>query len=117
MSRAIALFLLCYRCNRIIFLHTLFANILTPRLLSFFFFFFNDPATPEFSPLPLRAALPISAARRRSRRGAAAGRQDRLRAARRRGLLLLEPQGAAAQPKMPAADRDRARRDDDHLLP
>src|SRR5256885_14306977 len=27
-----------------------------------FFFFLNDPATPEFSPLPLPAALPISAA-------------------------------------------------------
>src|SRR2546425_11872357 len=25
-----------------------------------FFFFFNDPATPEISPLPLHAALPIS---------------------------------------------------------
>src|SRR5256885_14366928 len=27
--------------------------------VSFLFFFFNDPATPEFSPLPLHAALPI----------------------------------------------------------
>src|SRR2546423_12727984 len=26
----------------------------------FFFFFLNDPAPPEFSPLPLPAALPIS---------------------------------------------------------
>src|ERR1041384_8804856 len=25
-----------------------------------FFFFFNDPPTPEISPLPLHAALPIS---------------------------------------------------------
>src|SRR2546430_8753759 len=28
---------------------------------TFFFFFFNDPAPTEFSPLPLPAALPISA--------------------------------------------------------
>src|SRR5256884_8312590 len=27
--------------------------------LSFFFFFLNDPAPPEISPLPLHAALPI----------------------------------------------------------
>src|SRR5256886_14069381 len=32
-----------------------------------FFFFFNDPATPEISPLPLHDALPISA--RREERG------------------------------------------------
>src|SRR5256885_6552658 len=30
------------------------------RTLSSFFFFFNDTAPPEFSPLPLHAALPIS---------------------------------------------------------
>src|SRR2546421_7033100 len=29
----------------------------------FLFFFFNDPATPEISPLPLHAALPISSER------------------------------------------------------
>src|SRR3989449_4055054 len=29
-----------------------------------FFFFLNDPAPPEISPLPLHAALPISTARR-----------------------------------------------------
>src|SRR2546429_7040798 len=28
----------------------------------FIFFFFNDPATPEFSPLPLHDALPICSA-------------------------------------------------------
>src|SRR5260370_804136 len=30
---------------------------------SFFFFFFNDPAPPEFSPLPLHAPLPICSPR------------------------------------------------------
>src|SRR5256885_13354629 len=30
-----------------------------PRLSDLFFFFFNDPATTEFYPLPLPAALPI----------------------------------------------------------
>src|SRR5256886_11304536 len=31
------------------------------RPMMFSFFFFNDPATPEFSPLPLPAAFPICA--------------------------------------------------------
>src|SRR5256885_5359417 len=31
----------------------------TPSLRCIFFFFFNDTATPEISPLPLPAALPI----------------------------------------------------------
>src|SRR5256885_13548978 len=30
-----------------------------PPLSTSVFFFLNDPATPEFSPLPLHAALPI----------------------------------------------------------
>src|SRR2546425_9982327 len=34
----------------------------------YFFFFLNDPAPPEFSPLPLPAALPISCPPRRGRR-------------------------------------------------
>src|SRR2546430_14540536 len=38
-----------------------------------YFFFFNDPATPEISPLPLHAALPISGFATR-------GRQIRFRA-------------------------------------
>src|SRR5256886_5069133 len=33
----------------------------TMSLLSSFFFFLNDPAPPEFSPLPLHAALPFFA--------------------------------------------------------
>src|SRR2546430_1815451 len=37
-------------------------------LRSFFFFFFNDPAPPEFSPFPLHAALPIGGARHDSHR-------------------------------------------------
>src|SRR5256885_63775 len=35
-------------------------------LLRFYFFFFNDPAPPEFSPLPLHAPLPICAPGRSS---------------------------------------------------
>src|SRR2546430_14342325 len=39
-----------------------------PRHITFlFFFFFNNPATPEISPLPLPAALPIPARRDRGR--------------------------------------------------
>src|SRR5256885_12535044 len=33
---------------------------LSSLFVHIFFFFFNDPATPEISPLPLHAALPIS---------------------------------------------------------
>src|SRR5256712_3818571 len=38
-----------------------------PLLWSFFFFFLNDTPTPEFSPLPLHAALPIGGAVKRAR--------------------------------------------------
>src|SRR2546421_221149 len=37
-----------------------FLFLLLGRPLAFFFFFFNDPAPPEISPLPLHDALPIS---------------------------------------------------------
>src|SRR4051812_49660363 len=37
---------------------------LVPPCLSILFFFFNDPAPPEFYPLPLHDALPISLASR-----------------------------------------------------
>src|SRR2546421_10085794 len=36
-------------------------SLLSSRTLFFFFFFFNDRAPPEIYPLPLPAALPISA--------------------------------------------------------
>src|SRR2546428_12364287 len=38
------------------------SSVQLPRLLplTIFFFFFNDPAPPEISPLPLHDALPIS---------------------------------------------------------
>src|SRR2546426_9893926 len=37
----------------------LFFCYISPLTSSCFFFFFNDPATPEISPLPHHAALPI----------------------------------------------------------
>src|SRR2546421_3900682 len=37
-----------------------FSYVLVAHLYLCFFFFFNDTATPEISPLPLPAALPIS---------------------------------------------------------
>src|SRR4051812_48217331 len=43
---------LIFMCFRIVF-----ATL--PCLLYFFFFFLNNPAPPEFSPLPLHDALPI----------------------------------------------------------
>src|SRR3972149_551444 len=45
------------------------ALALTIVFLSFFFFFFNDPATPEIYPLSLHDALPISPPRRSFREG------------------------------------------------
>src|SRR2546429_9687384 len=39
--------------------YTFFSGTLTQSRSSFFFFF-NDPAPPEISPLPLHAPLPIS---------------------------------------------------------
>src|SRR5256885_14133243 len=49
----------------VFFLLTLFLSI------EMFFFFFTNPPTPEFSPLPLHAALPLSwaAPRPAARRG------------------------------------------------
>src|SRR3989337_104284 len=44
---------------------------------SVFFFFFNDPATPEIYPLSLPDALPISARRRRDRPPARPRRRPR----------------------------------------
>src|SRR2546430_2006409 len=41
-----------------------------PRYLNLFFFFFNDPAPPEISPLSLHAAFPISCPSRRPYRAA-----------------------------------------------
>src|SRR5258708_27243446 len=45
-------------CTAIYTICMLFFKMLPPTLLRTFFFF-NDPATPEISPLPLHAALPI----------------------------------------------------------
>src|SRR2546427_13305846 len=46
-----------------------------------FFFFFNDPATTEISPLPLPDALPISPAHARRERAPAAGQDHHARGA------------------------------------
>src|SRR2546430_14421913 len=66
----------------------------------FFFFFLNDPAPPEISPLPLHAALPISAGDYCRQGAAGAGnRHDPPRRLRR---------GAAPDPA--SLSRHRARR-------
>src|SRR6266852_1513355 len=54
---------------RYIYLPTILKKAsLNPSYLSYFFFFFNDPATTEIYTLSLHDALPISAARRSSMR-------------------------------------------------
>src|SRR3989441_11408244 len=55
-------------------------RLLTPSASSVLVFFLNDPATPEISPLPLHAALPIW-----GRRGPRARPPRRRRACRGRG--------------------------------
>src|SRR2546430_6340457 len=64
----------------------------------FFFFFLNDPPTPEISPLPLPAPLPISGGHARHRhprrRAGSRGRQSRNEhppASRRRPHRLARP--------------------------
>src|ERR1019366_10786577 len=62
---------------------------------SSFLFFFNDTATPEISPLPLHAALPISGARRVYR--ATPCPDPRRRERRRRSRLRSEEQTSELQ--------------------
>src|SRR5256885_8653235 len=58
------------------------------------FFFLNNPAPPEFSPLPLPAALRTSQARRRARRRALlTHRVPEARPARRRLALAAQAHG------------------------
>src|SRR5258708_32104280 len=89
--------------------------------ISFLFFFFNDPPTPEISPLPLHDALPISRSRRRPgaeplrlahprpSRGEPAGN-----ALSRSPAVGHQPHQAAGaadpQPDRPAFDRRSARK-------
>src|SRR2546428_3107616 len=69
---------------------------------SSFFFFLNDPAPTEFSPLPLHAALPIS-----SRRSSACRRSKRSIASRRpsssRGPPTIVPTRSATGADLEAA--------------
>src|SRR3989440_12794424 len=87
-----------------------------PVLLSLcsLFFFFNDPATPEISPLPLPAALPISAFRRSP--GAPAPRSPPAAACSRRARASRGELGFRSRPRgrerNPSSPRDaRARRE------
>src|SRR2546430_12381542 len=57
-----------------------------------FFFFFNDPATPDIYPLPLHDALPISPRPGRARRGAGAARR------RARGAVRVQSRDPGDRP-------------------
>src|SRR5256886_13895489 len=61
-----------------------------PQLRFYAFFFLNDPAPPELSPLPPRAALPLPPVRRRAE-GDPRGRSADRRADPRNGLAQDGP--------------------------
>src|SRR2546425_12311075 len=98
------------------------------RFLFIFFFFLNDTPPPEFSPLPLHAALPISAPRRRlraprrgwrrispSRPRALAPRRALVQGSRARGSggPRRPPHGSTPPPQRPA-DRKSTRLNSSH---
>src|SRR3712207_7807007 len=68
------------------------------------FFFFNDPATTEISPLPLHDALPISGRSTRGRRARVPARPTRSRPAAR----------AARSPARASGRRSPAGRSEEH---
>src|SRR2546430_7002897 len=93
-------------------------QIATPILV--FFFFSNDPAPPEISPLPLRDALPIYPPRRRAGSGAGAHADARAHPGRHRRPLPpphrrrgggrtppAEPAGVGGVEPRPAGRADR----------
>src|SRR5256885_4267332 len=97
----------------------------TMTTAAFFFFFFNDTPTPEISPLPLHAALPISLPASslgglRSRRAARASRPGRhpheLRG-RDGGGLHATPaaRGIVIQRRAPGRGPDQFRRSEEHM--
>src|SRR5256885_16972895 len=55
-----------YLARRVVSLSCLFLYIHSHSPLSFFFFFLNDPPTPDIYPLSLHDALPISMSVRRA---------------------------------------------------
>src|SRR2546425_5064749 len=76
-------------------------------VLFLFFFFFNDPAPPEISPLPLHDPLPIGERAAQSRRALAASREIVLQARR----VPLPPRlvGAPATGRRDTAERPGTR--------
>src|SRR2546430_2519255 len=85
------------------------------------FFFLNDTATTEFYPLPLHAALPISAHRAERREpirdpGVAAAGAQRARSDERRGFLRSRLD-FSARARHDTRDRSRIAARDDRLVP
>src|SRR5256886_3331643 len=70
-----------------------------------YFFFFNDPATPEISPLPLHAALPISRSRRRPRASTHRRRPRPSRGGRSRRWQPRPPRSPRCLPRRPRVAR------------
>src|SRR3989449_11738625 len=78
-------------------------ELLALTLISFFFFF-NDPATPEISPFPLHAPLPISTPHKFRFRESA---DPRCRRARRTGLRQPVPLRPPQTRRAAATERGR----------
>src|SRR2546429_1292157 len=81
------------------FMTLIFYILLSPSPF-IFFFFFNDPATPEISPLPLPAALPIFIGNHAARPGEQ--RQAQARPGFDRGLALHQLEACALCIRPPA---------------
>src|SRR5256884_7140047 len=77
------------------------------------FFFFNETATPEISPLPLHDALPISLERGPRARDVGVGEPRLPRARRRRDRVRRLPGGLPAAVRARARSRAPARRGHD----
>src|SRR5256885_8543706 len=116
--------MISYTClYTISYICLIFFFFLCLPLLFFFFFFLNDPAPPEISPLPLHAALPISEHLGPDRVPAAAvapdlggmqnGHGDLLPAD---GVHLLADDGVDAVEHALAQDRKSTRLNSSHLV-
>src|SRR2546422_8533146 len=88
---------------------------------SSYFFFFNDPAPPEFSPLPLPDPLPIPASReslevdpRRSEPGLRARQREPAPRARGRGAGRVRADGGDRFPLLRRLAPPRPRRSEEH---
>src|SRR5256885_10806544 len=128
MSRWYGIYRLCCAQSPSVFRLFSVFPFLSLRVCSFSFFFLNDPAPPEFSPLPLPAALPIWELVPEGRRVGNLHEQE-VRLGRREGVpalpqprrderALFEDEASGPLPVLPVLERDRksTRLNSSHLV-